>query len=109
MAVVEDAEPVNRHRPSVEVLFLSCAQFAGRNAYGIMLTGMGNDGAAAMKTMRDAGSYNYVQNEATCVVFGMPREAIQAGAADEVLPLEQIAPALIAKMSESGTGGHHRV
>lgn len=109
MAVVEDAELVNRHRPSVEVLFLSCAQFAGRNAYGIMLTGMGNDGATAMKAMRDAGSYNYVQNEATCVVFGMPREAIQAGAANEVLPLEQIAPALIAKMSEGGGGGHHRV
>lgn len=109
MAVVEDGEPVNRHRPSVEVLFLSCAQFAGRNAYGIMLTGMGNDGATAMKTMRDAGSYNYVQNEATCVVFGMPREAIQAGAANEVLPLDQIAPALIAKMSEGGAGMHHRV
>ncbi len=108
MAVVEDAEPVNRHRPSVEVLFLSCAQFAGRNAFGIMLTGMGNDGATAMKTMRDAGSYNYVQNEATCVVFGMPREAIQAGAANEVLPLDQIAPALIAKLSE-GAGLHHRV
>ena len=108
MAVVEDAEPVNRHRPSVEVLFLSCAHFAGRNAFGIMLTGMGNDGATAMKVMRDAGSYNYVQNEATCVVFGMPREAIQAGAANEVLPLDQIAPALIAKLSE-GAGVHHRV
>jgi two-component system chemotaxis response regulator CheB len=109
VAVVEDSEPVNRHKPSVEVLFLSCAQFAGRNAFGIMLTGMGRDGATAMKAMRDAGSYNYVQNEATCVVFGMPREAIQAGAANEVLPLDQIAPALIAKMSEGGAGVHHRV
>ena len=108
VAVVQDGEPVNRHRPSVEVLFKSCAQYAGRNAYGIMLTGMGNDGALAMKEMRDQGSYNYVQNEATCVVFGMPREAIQAGAADEVLPLNQIADALLAKITAS-SGGHHRI
>ncbi len=108
VAVVQDGEPVNRHRPSVEVLFKSCAQYAGRNAYGIMLTGMGNDGALAMKEMRDHGSYNYVQNEATCVVFGMPREAIQAGAADEVLPLNQIADALLSKITES-SGGHHRI
>ena len=111
IAVVQDGEPVNRHRPSVEVLFRSCAQFAGRNAYGIMLTGMGNDGALAMKEMRDQGSYNYVQNEATCVVFGMPREAIVAGAADEVLPLNEIAPALLAKLVEGGGAGrqHHRI
>jgi two-component system, chemotaxis family, protein-glutamate methylesterase/glutaminase len=109
VAVVEDAEPVNRHRPSVEVLFKSCAQVAGRNAFGIMLTGMGNDGALAMKEMRDKGSYNFVQNEATCVVFGMPREAIAAGAANEVLPLSQIAPALLAKLSESQGQLHHRI
>ena len=101
VCVVEDAEPVNRHKPSVEVLFRSAAQLVGRNAYGIMLTGMGNDGAKAMKEMRDAGSYNYVQDEATCVVFGMPREAILHGAADEVLPLASIAPALLAKLSSS--------
>ncbi len=82
---------------------------AGRNAFGIMLTGMGNDGATAMKEMRDKGSYNYVQNEATCVVFGMPREAIHAGAADEVLPLDQIAPALIAKLTEGSGHLHHRI
>jgi two-component system, chemotaxis family, protein-glutamate methylesterase/glutaminase len=110
VAVVDDGEPVNRHKPSVEVLFLSCAQFAGRNAFGIMLTGMGRDGATAMKAMRDAGSYNYAQDEATCVVFGMPREAIQAGAANEVLPLSQIAPALITKLTESAGGQlHHRI
>jgi two-component system, chemotaxis family, protein-glutamate methylesterase/glutaminase len=85
VAVVEDTEPVNRHKPSVEVLFLSAASVVGRNAYGIMLTGMGNDGAAAMREMREKGSYNYVQDEASCVVFGMPREAIQHGAAHEVL------------------------
>ena len=99
--VVEDGELVNRHKPSVEVLFKSAARVVGRNAYGIMLTGMGNDGAKAMKEMRDAGSYNFVQDEASCVVFGMPREAILHGAADEVLPLTSIAPALLTKLSGS--------
>jgi two-component system chemotaxis response regulator CheB len=108
VAVVQDGEPVNRHKPSVEVLFLSCAQFAGPNAFGIMLTGMGNDGATAMKVMRDKGSYNYVQNEATCVVFGMPREAINVGASHEVLPLDQIAPALLKRLAETG-GARTRV
>jgi two-component system chemotaxis response regulator CheB len=103
VAVVEDGEPVNRHKPSVEVLFRSCAQVVGPNAYGIMLTGMGNDGAKAMREMKDAGSYNYVQDEASCVVFGMPREAILHGAADEVLPLTAIAPALLARLSSSGS------
>jgi two-component system chemotaxis response regulator CheB len=101
VAMVEDGEPVNRHKPSVEVLFKSCAQVVGRNAFGIMLTGMGNDGAKAMREMKDAGSYNYVQDEASCVVFGMPREAIMHGAADEVLPLNAIAPALLHRLSGS--------
>jgi two-component system chemotaxis response regulator CheB len=73
----------------------------GRNAFGIMLTGMGGDGAKAMKEMKDAGSYNFVQDEASSVVFGMPREAIAHGAADEVLPLTQIASALLNKLSGS--------
>ena len=98
VAVVDDRPPVNRHKPSVEVLFKSAAAHVGRNAYGIMLTGMGDDGAAAMREMKDAGSYNYVQDEASSIVFGMPREAIAHGAADEVLPLTQIAPALIARL-----------
>lgn len=102
VCVVEDGELVNRHRPSVEVLFHSAALVAGRNAFGVMLTGMGGDGAKAMKEMRDAGSYNYAQDEATCVVFGMPREAILAGAANEVLPLGEIAPSLLARLRESG-------
>lgn len=102
VAVVdEQAPPVNRHKPSVEVLFKSVAQFAGRNAFGIMLTGMGADGAMAMREMKDAGSYNYVQDEASCIVFGMPREAIAHGAADEVLPLTQIAPALLGRLRAS--------
>lgn len=98
VALVEDGELVNRHKPSVEVLFQSIAGVVGRNAYGVMLTGMGNDGAKAMRDMKDAGSYNYVQDEASCIVFGMPREAILHGAADEVLPLVAIAPALAAKL-----------
>jgi two-component system, chemotaxis family, protein-glutamate methylesterase/glutaminase len=96
--LVEDGELVNRHKPSVEVLFKSVASAAGKNAYGIMLTGMGGDGAVAMREMKDAGSYNFVQNEASCVVFGMPKEAIFYGAADEVLDVTQIASALMAKL-----------
>ena len=108
VAVVDDGPAVNRHKPSVEVLFKSGAALVGRNAYAIMLTGMGNDGAAAMREMKDAGSYNYVQDEASCIVFGMPREAIAHGAADEVLPLTQIAPALVAKL-RGGGGFTHRI
>ncbi|QNP58961.1 protein-glutamate methylesterase/protein-glutamine glutaminase [Paenacidovorax monticola] len=109
VAVVDDGPPVNRHKPSVEVLFKSVAAVAGRNAFGIMLTGMGNDGAAAMREMRDAGSYNYVQDEASCIVFGMPREAIAHGAADEVLPLNQIAQALVTRLRSATDRLHHRI
>ncbi len=109
VAVVDDGPPVNRHKPSVEVLFKSAAAVVGRNAFGIMLTGMGNDGAAAMREMKDAGSYNYVQDESTCIVFGMPREAIAHGAADEVLPLTQIAPALITRLRGATDRLHHRI
>ncbi len=107
VCVVEDGELVNRHRPSVEVLFRSAAKVVGRNAFGIMLTGMGNDDAKAMKEMKDAGSYNYVQDEASCIVFGMPREAILNGAADEVLPLLDIAPALLQRLK--GSSDRYRV
>ena len=109
VARVTEGEPVNRHRPSVDVLFRSAARVAGPNALGIMLTGMGADGAAAMKEMRDAGSYNLVQDEASCVVFGMPREAIAAGAAHEVLPLAQIAPRLIERLRSTAGFSHNRV
>lgn len=98
VAEVHDGEPVNRHRPSVEVLFRSVAHCAGRNAIGVMLTGMGADGATGMRAMRDAGAYNLVQDEATCVVFGMPREAIAAGAADEILPLQRISTRLLQRL-----------
>ncbi|RTL41644.1 MAG: chemotaxis response regulator protein-glutamate methylesterase [Burkholderiales bacterium] len=98
IARVQDGEPINRHKPSVEALFLSAAKVVGPNAIGIMLTGMGADGARAMKVMKDAGAYNYCQDEASCVVFGMPREAIAAGAADEVLPLNQIAAKVLERL-----------
>lgn len=101
VCVVDDGEAVNRHKPSVEVLFQSVARVVGRNAFGVMLTGMGGDGAQAMKDMRDAGSYNFVQDEASCIVFGMPREAILHGAADEILPLTEIAGALLRKLGSS--------
>jgi two-component system chemotaxis response regulator CheB len=104
IARVRDGEPVNRHKPSVEVLFESAARVVGRNALGVMLTGMGADGAVAMKQMRDAGSWNLAQDEASCVVFGMPKEAIAAGAAHQILPLSSIAGALIDHLRS--TAGH---
>lgn len=107
VCVVEDGEAVNRHKPSVEVLFKSAARVVGRNAFGVMLTGMGNDGARAMKEMKDAGSYNFVQDEASCIVFGMPREAILHGAADEILPLLDIAGALLGRLG--GATDRYRV
>ena len=107
IARVRDGEPVNRHKPSVEVLFESAARVVGPNAFGIMLTGMGADGARAMRAMRDAGAYNLAQDEASCVVFGMPREAIAQGAVQEVLALAQIAPHLLERLrSTSGTAIH---
>jgi two-component system chemotaxis response regulator CheB len=99
---VADGEPVNRHKPSVDVLFRSVAQAAGANATGIMLTGMGADGALAMREMREKGSWNLVQDEASCVVFGMPREAIAADAADEVVPLKSMAARLMHALAARG-------
>jgi two-component system chemotaxis response regulator CheB len=92
---VRDGPPVNRHRPSVDVLFRSVARTAGKNALGVIMTGMGDDGAAGMLEMRTAGSQTVAQSEETCVVFGMPREAIRRGAVDRVLPLQQIAGAIM--------------
>ena len=98
ITALSDAPPVNRHRPSVEVLFKSGAEVAGPNIVGVMLTGMGKDGAQAMREMRDAGSWNLVQDEASCVVFGMPREAIAAGAASEVAALKDISGLILAQL-----------
>ena len=92
---VKDGPLVSRHRPSVDVLFRSAARYAGKNAVGVILTGMGDDGAQGMKEMHDAGAYTLAQNEETCVVFGMPREAIATGGVDAVLPLQQLAAAAL--------------
>ncbi len=92
---VVDGPPVNRHKPSVDVLFKSAAEVAGRDALGIIMTGMGDDGARGMKIMHDGGARTIAQNEETCVVFGMPKEAIKLQAVDEILPLEQIARAIL--------------
>lgn len=99
IARLNEGPPVNRHRPSVEVLFDSVARHAGRNAVGVILTGMGNDGAAGMLRLHQAGAYTIAQNEASCVVFGMPREAIQMGGVDEVVDLSQISQRMLAQVS----------
>jgi two-component system chemotaxis response regulator CheB len=92
---VQGGDPVNRHRPSVDVLFDSCAKELGGNAVAAILTGMGNDGARGLLALRRAGARTIAQDEATCVVFGMPKEAIQLGAAEQVLPLDRIAGHLL--------------
>ena len=86
-----DGPPVNRHKPSVDVLFRSAAECAGKDVLAIILTGMGDDGARGLKEMRDAGAYTAAQDEASCVVFGMPAVAIKMGAADDIVPLNDIA------------------
>lgn len=91
MTELNQGPPVNRHRPSVDVLFRSAANVAGTNALGIILTGMGRDGAQGLLEMKQAGAYTVAQDEASCVVFGMPREAIAAGGACDVVPLQNIA------------------
>jgi two-component system chemotaxis response regulator CheB len=92
---VVDGPPVNRHKPSVDVLFRSAAECAGRDVLGIIMTGMGDDGARGMKLLHDGGARCIAQNEETCVVFGMPKEAIKLQAVDDILPLEHIARAIL--------------
>ncbi len=99
---LDDTAPVNRHRPSVDVLFDSAASCAGRNALGVILTGMGKDGAAGLLKMRQAGSHTVAQDEASCVVFGMPKEAIALGGAEEIVSLPDIASHLVQQMHVSG-------
>jgi two-component system chemotaxis response regulator CheB len=86
-----DAPLVNRHRPSVDVLFRSVATYAGKNAVGILLTGMGDDGAKGLLEMKEAGAHTIIQDEESCVVFGMPKEALKINAQCEILPLTHIA------------------
>ncbi|NTV69781.1 MAG: chemotaxis response regulator protein-glutamate methylesterase [Azonexaceae bacterium] len=92
---VADGPLVNRHKPSVDVLFRSVAKFAGANALGIIMTGMGDDGARGMKEMHAAGAKTIAQDEASCVVFGMPKEAIKLGAVDQTIPLDKIPAAIV--------------
>jgi len=99
---VEQTALVNRHRPSVDVLFRSAALHAGKNAIGVIMTGMGKDGSVAMLEMRQAGAYNFAQDEASCVVYGMPREAVQLGAVHEVAPLDQLAGLVLAQLNKHG-------
>ena len=94
-AVVADGPPVNRHKPSVDVLFRSAAACAGADALAIILTGMGDDGARGMKQLHDGGARTVAQDEASCVVFGMPMEAIKLGGVDEVMPLDRVAAAIL--------------
>ena len=92
---IKDGPLVCRHRPSVDVLFRSAARYAGRNAVGVILTGMGDDGARGMLEMKQAGAATIAQDEATCVVFGMPKEAIKLNGVDKVLPWQSIAGAIL--------------
>jgi two-component system chemotaxis response regulator CheB len=108
MTRIDQNEPVNRHRPSVDVLFKSVALSAGKNAVGVILTGMGKDGAMGMLQMKMAGAYNFAQDEASCVVFGMPREAIAVGAVNEVAPLNEL-PAKVLNYLSTQSGRALRV
>jgi two-component system chemotaxis response regulator CheB len=90
-----DGPLVSRHRPSVDVLFRSVANAAGAAAVGVILTGMGDDGVQGLREMHDAGAYTVAQDEASCVVFGMPRQAISRGAVDRVVALDELAALLV--------------
>ncbi|PFH27588.1 MULTISPECIES: protein-glutamate methylesterase/protein-glutamine glutaminase [Burkholderia] len=102
IAQLSEAPPVNRHRPSVDVLFRSAAQHAGKNAIGVILTGMGRDGAAGLLDMKRAGAHTFAQDEASCIVFGMPREAIALGGAEEVAPLAEMSRRVMARLATMG-------
>lgn len=106
VAQVHEEPPVNRHRPSVDVLFDSAAKHAGKNAIGLILTGMGRDGAEGLLRMRQAGAYTLAQDEASSVVFGMPREAIALGAANEVVALSEMSQRVMAHLRSLGQAGN---
>ena len=99
---LSQADPVNRHRPSVDVLYRSAANIAGKNAIGVIFTGMGKDGAAGMKEMHEAGAHTFAQDEASCVVFGMPKEAIAQGGVDEIVPLKDMAKKILTHLNVMG-------
>jgi len=102
VAHLSDARPVNRHRPSVDVVFPPAPLHTGKNSLEVILTGMGKDGTAGLLEMRNAGAYTFAQDEASCVVFGMPREAIVLGGADEVAPLSGMSRRVMARLAAMG-------
>jgi len=102
MTELSQSPPVNHHRPSVEVLFRSVAQNAGKNVIGVMLTGMGKDGAIGMLEMRQAGSYNFAQDEATCVCMACRVKRVLVGAVDEIVPIQDMAQKVLQKIISSG-------
>ena len=99
VCALNDGPPVNRHRPSVDVLFRSAANCAGQNAIGIILTGMGKDGARGMLEMHQAGAYTLAQDEASCVVYGMPKEAIALGGVNEIVALQDVVARLFKRLN----------
>lgn len=99
---LDQSAPVNRHRPAVDVLFRSVALYAGKNALGVILTGMGKDGAAGMLEMRQAGAHNFAQDESSCVVFGMPREAIAVGAVHDIASLQALPRLVLEQIAREG-------
>jgi two-component system chemotaxis response regulator CheB len=104
---LDQGPPVNRHRPSVDVLFRSVARCAGVNAIGVILTGMGRDGAEGMSEMKQAGAYNLAQDEASCVIFGMPKVAIEMGGVDEIVPLNGLGERIVSRLlATPGRGGY---
>ncbi|MFP4154420.1 MAG: chemotaxis response regulator protein-glutamate methylesterase [Halothiobacillaceae bacterium] len=102
VTALDDGPLVSRHRPSVDVLFRSAAQVAGKNAIGVILTGMGKDGADGMLQMRRAGARTFAQDEKSCVVFGMPKEAIKLGAVDDIVPLDQMTARVLGYLDSLG-------
>jgi two-component system, chemotaxis family, protein-glutamate methylesterase/glutaminase len=109
VAALSDEDPVSGHKPSIDVLFHSAAKQAGAKASGVILTGMGRDGADGLLAMRRTGSHTIAQDEASCVVYGMPKVAVQVGAVTQVLPLDRISDGVLANMAQSGAGRPHRM
>jgi two-component system chemotaxis response regulator CheB len=102
VAAISDEDPVSGHKPSIDVLFHSAAVQAGRKATGILLTGMGRDGADGLLAMRRSGAHTIAQDEASCVVYGMPKVAAQIGAVAQILPLDRISDGILASLAQSG-------
>jgi len=102
---VKDGPRVHYQRPSVDVLFQSVAKTAGKNAVGVLLTGMGSDGARGLLEMRESGAYTIAQDEETCVVFGMPKEAVKLGAASEVTPLQLVSRSIVSYLQNGKKKG----